>query len=227
MLEHQAAGKLREPTARQSRECAAKPAAICANGLRRLASQADQHNARCLSDCSRHFPPSSSAFLDVDAGIASARARDERIPSRANLPFSEFFNKQQIVSLHDEPAGPTRSGVYMTASRPRFSPAKLETDRAARRVPATYGAAEAPASWRITRRSLSAPRTTSHDSTNDGMRREWIWIALGLPKPPPRVSRTPESSATGLAVDGRRIGPRSSANSRAVPEGVSILPGPA
>jgi len=31
-------------------------------------------------------------LLDVDAGIASPRARDERIPGSANLPFSELFN---------------------------------------------------------------------------------------------------------------------------------------
>jgi Alanine dehydrogenase/PNT, C-terminal domain len=58
---------------------------------------------------------------------------------------------------------------YKIDSRPRLRPTRLCTDRTARRVPATYGAADEPASCRMESRSLSAPKSTSQAKTNDGI----------------------------------------------------------
>jgi len=80
-------------------------------------------------------------------------------------------------------------------------------------VPATYGAAELPASWRIESRSSGAAKITSVETVKLGRRTEWTRL--------PPTSSPRAGWVAGTSTAGRRTSPSRSASSRDVPLGAS------
>ena len=97
-------------------------------------------------------------------------------------------------------------------------PVRPVTARTASNVPATYGAADEPASCRIDSRSSGSANTISVETVKLGSRTEWTCVpAMSAP----RASTAPWVSASERSF---AAAPSVSASSRAVPLGASALP---
>ena len=111
------------------------------------------------------------------------------VPGSGHLPAPE--------PLSGSGAGRSQSS---SRSRPRVRPTRPGTARIASSVPATYGAALSPASWRSERRSPSAAKTASVETVKLGRRSECTCVPATVA---PRASRAPCTSSTGTPA-GRR-----------------------
>ena len=111
-------------------------------------------------------------------------------------------------------------GSSSSVSSPRVRPVLPASARAASSVPATYGVAEPPASWRIERRSSGSPKMTSVETTKPGSRSECTCVPATVA---PRASRGPATASGGCAGAGARTAASRSASSRDVPLGTSAF----
>jgi len=81
-------------------------------------------------------------------------------------------------------------------SIPLVRPVNSITFRAARSVPATYGAAPDPASCRMVSRSSGKPKIVSKAMIKPGSRTEWTWLPAIVA---PRVSLKPKVCSIGTS----------------------------
>ena len=127
--------------------------------------------------------------------VADGMARD----GRCRRVCRERASKDDAGSLKPREGSvqPSSSSV----SRPRVRPVRAGAARAASSVPATYGAADEPASWRIESRSSGQPE---HHLGRHREARQPQRVDLRAADVAPRASRRARGLATGGATSGGR-----------------------